>query len=191
MDAGVIELNALANADGPRAQHHHGLLLPVLANEVQGLVLAAAFLGVVGGVKVGGVGGKLAGAGVHHFKGGLALPGNLLAGNPGNGRVRVAQPLALGVNFLRQGAGGQLVLIANEAQQLGEEPAVDHGERVELVYRAAPLQKLIDREQPLVRGMLRNVQQLLLRLLLELRQGQGVQPPAARARGDLRSPHSL
>ena len=127
MDAGVVELDALADADGAGAQYDDGLLLTVFADELQSLVLAAGFLRVVGGVEVGGVGGELAGAGVHHLKGGLALEGYLAAGEPGDGGIGIAQLLALGVQLLGELALGQFPLVVEQVQYLGEEPAVDHG----------------------------------------------------------------
>ena len=111
VDAGVVELNALADADGAGAQHDHRLLLPVFPDKLQGLVLAAGFLRVVGGVEIGGVGGELPGAGVHHLKGGLALKLHLAAGQPGNGGIGIAQLLAPGVQLLGQLPLGKLPLV--------------------------------------------------------------------------------
>ena len=139
VNAGVVELDALADADGAGAQHDDGLLLPVFADELQSLVLAAGFLGVVGGVEVGGVGGELAGAGVHHLKGGLALKGYLAAGEPGDGGIGIAQLFALGVQLLGELALGQFPLVVEQVQYLGEEPAVDHGFLVHLLNGHAPL----------------------------------------------------
>ena len=139
VNAGVVELDALADADGAGAQHDDGLLLPVFADELQSLVLAAGFLGVVGGVEVGGVGGELAGAGVHHLKGGLALKGHLAAGEPGDGGIGIAQLFALGVQLLGELALGQFPLVVEQVQYLGEEPAVDHGFLVHLLNGHAPL----------------------------------------------------
>ena len=112
VDAGVVELDALADADGAGAQHDDRLLLPVFPDKLQSLVLAAGFLRVVGGVEVGSVGGELAGAGVHHLEGGLALKGHLAAGEPGDGGVGIAQLLALGVQLLGELALLQFPLVA-------------------------------------------------------------------------------
>ena len=139
MDAGVVELDALADADGAGTQHDHCLLLPVFSDEFQGLVLAAGLLGVVGGVEVGGVGGKLASAGVHHLEGGLALKLHLAARQPGNGGIGIPQLLALGVQLFGELAFGQFPLVVQEVHDLVEEPAVDHGFLVHLLHRDAAL----------------------------------------------------
>ena len=57
------------------------------------------------------MGGELAGAGVHHLEGGLALKGHLAAGEPGDGGVGIAQLLALGVQLLSELALGQFPLV--------------------------------------------------------------------------------
>ena len=184
MDAGVVELDALADADGAGAQYQHRGLVPVLADELQGLVLAAGGLGVVGGVEVGGVGGELAGAGVHHLIGGLAGEGNLAAGEPGDGGVRVAQALALDIQLLGELALLELPLVGQQVQEFIEEPAVDHGLLMELLHGDAPLEQLVHGEQPLVGGVHGDVPQVLVALRGELGQVQGVQ-------GDLRPPDGL
>ena len=98
MDRAVVKLDALANADGPGAQHQHLPLLPGRLGAM-GLALAGGEIGcsgnirrqlahvgemerfgglvfrVVGGVVIGGLGLELSGAGVHHLEGGhKALP---------------------------------------------------------------------------------------------------------------------
>ncbi len=57
MHAAVVELDALADADGPAADDHRLASVPG-----DGLVLL-----LVGGVEVGGGGIELGGAGVHHL----------------------------------------------------------------------------------------------------------------------------
>mgnify|MGYP007012691932 CR=1 FL=1 len=94
VDAGVVELDALADADGAGAQHDDGLLLPVFPDKLQCLVLTAGLFRVIGGIKIGGVGGELAGAGIHHLESGLALKGHLAPGQTGNGGIGITQLLA-------------------------------------------------------------------------------------------------
>ena len=134
MYAGVVELNALAYAYGPGAQHHNGLFVPFITDKLRGLVLPAAFRGVIGSVKVGGMGGELSRAGVHHLEGGLALIVHLAAREPCYGRVRVSQPLAPGVEFLGKLAFHKLPLVVQQVHKLREEPPVYHGQFIELVH---------------------------------------------------------
>ena len=124
MDAGIVELNALAYAYGPGAQHHDRLSAfalgrrPLFPDKLSGLVLPAAFGGIVGGVEIGGMGGKFASAGIHHLEGGLALIVHLTAGEPCYSRVRIAQPLALGVQLLCEGPIHKLPLVVQKVYKL-------------------------------------------------------------------------
>ena len=62
MDRAVVELDALADADGAAAQHQHFAQAAVLP--------LCLILLVVGGIVIGGLRVELGGAGVHHLEGG-------------------------------------------------------------------------------------------------------------------------
>ena len=63
MDRGIVELDALADADGTGAEDNHLFLSGgIAADKLGGLVFI-----VIGGVEIGGLGGELRGAGVHHL----------------------------------------------------------------------------------------------------------------------------
>ena len=139
MNAGVVELDALADTDGAGTQHDHGGLIPVFADKLQSFVLAAGLFGVIGGIEVRSVGGKLAGAGIHHLEGGFPLELHFAAGQPGNGGIRIPQLLATSVQLFGELAFSQFPLVVQEVHQFGEEPAVDHGFLVHLLHGHAPL----------------------------------------------------
>ena len=89
VDGGVVELDALADADGAGAEDHDNGFSA--AGEGPGL---AEF--VKGGIEIGGLGVELGAAGIHHLvDGGLALAGQCFhTGQPQQGAVRIAQLLA-------------------------------------------------------------------------------------------------
>ncbi len=134
VNAGIVELDALADSNGTGAQHHYGLLFPVIPDKFQSLILTARFFRVIGGVKIRGMGGKLASASIHHLKGGLADKFHFAARQPLNGGIRIAQLLAPGIKLFSQHAFFQLTLVGKEIQELGQEPAVDHGLLVHLFH---------------------------------------------------------
>ena len=125
VDAAVVELNPLADADRPAADDHRRLLLIR-----QGLV----FL-LVGGVEVGGGGVELGGQGVHHLVDGADVPvpaelAHLLRQPVGQGSnllVREAQPFGpfkqLRLQLLRQ----EFLFHIYDVAQLGQEQGVYAG----------------------------------------------------------------
>ncbi|MPM81440.1 hypothetical protein SDC9_128493 [bioreactor metagenome] len=90
MDRAVVKLNALSDADGPRAEDQH-----FFAFNRYDLALL-----VPGGVEVGGVSLKLSGTGVDHFVGGAALDGWLLARELFNDRVGKGHALGFRIELL-------------------------------------------------------------------------------------------
>ena len=142
MDGGVVELDALADADGAGAQHHDDR--PAGPGEGPGLAEA-----VVGGVEIGRLGVELGAAGVHHLVHGVPVGRELAAGEAGQGVVGVAQALAFLVLLLRQiaGEGG---LIIRQMLDLGQEPEVDLGDGVDLLQADAGLDGLEHGEEPVV-----------------------------------------
>ncbi len=134
VDGAVVELDALADADGAGAQHQHLLAVAGLHSLV---------LPVVGGVVVGGLRVELGGAGVHHFEGGddaVLLPQGLDLG-----LLHAAQgaDIAVGEAHLLgplQSVGGghalaplQLVLHVNDPLEALQEPDVHLGDVVDLL----------------------------------------------------------
>ena len=133
MDGTVVELDALADAD--RAGSDDDCRL---AGRCDGFVLD-----LVGGVEVGGAGGKLGGAGVDHLEDGGDLPlvaqfadavWKALHGVGKGGDLRVGEAASLGIP---EEAGGEwfteeALLEGMDACQAVEEPGVDAGVLVEL-----------------------------------------------------------
>ena len=143
VDGGVVELNALADADGAGAQHHDDGL--AAAGEGPGLAEA-----VIGGVEIRRLRVELRAAGVHHLVDGVpVLRQRLAAGEAAQCLVGIAQPLALLVLLFRQAAGDGC-FIFRQLPQLAEEPAVDLGDVMDLLHRDAGLQRLEHREEPVV-----------------------------------------
>ena len=145
VDGGVVELNALADADGAGAQHHND----GLSGPGEGPGLAEA---VEGGVEVGGLRVKLRGAGVHHLvDGGLALTGQRLsAGEPQQGAVGIAELLALFIELRRQALPLQRLLKVRQTPDVAEEPVVDLRDVMDGIQGHAGLHGLKDGEQPVV-----------------------------------------
>ena len=143
VDGGVIELNALADADGAGAQDQDHRA----AGPGEGPGLAEL---VKTGVKIGGLRVELRAAGVHHLVNGL--PGLLREpvrpGETEQGLVRVAQALALGVTLRRQSVPLQGLLEVRKAPQLPEKPAVDLCNGEDLLHADAGFHSLEDGEEP-------------------------------------------
>ena len=143
VDGGVVELDALADADGAGAQHHDDG--PPAAGEGPGLAEA-----VVGGVEVRRLRVELRAAGVHHLVDRVPVRRQLpAAGEAAQGIVGVAQPLALPVLLLRQAAGDGFFKRC-QLFQLVQEPGVDFGDGVDLLHRDAGFQRLEHGEEPVV-----------------------------------------
>ena len=114
MDAAVVKFDALADADGAGAEYDVLFLAGILTfDELGGLVFV-----VVGGVEIGGLGGELSGAGVHHFVGGVPGTLHFLAGNPFNGGIQIAVFLGLQVKVVCQGGGSKLLFQFHQVMEL-------------------------------------------------------------------------
>ncbi len=143
VDGGVVELDALADADGTGAQHHDDRL--AAAGEGPGLAVT-----VVGGVEIRRLRVELRAAGVHHLVNRVPVLRQFpAAGEAAESRVRVAQPLALLVLRLRQAVcdGG---LERRQLFQFVQKPAVDLRDLVDLLHGDAGFQGLEHREKPVV-----------------------------------------
>ena len=144
MDRAVVELDALADADGAGAQHQH---LPAVPPVVHGLVLP-----VIGGVVVGGGGVELGGAGVHLLKGrnnAVLLPQGLdlrLLHAAEGADIAVGKAHLLGslqqVGVRNALAGLQLLLHVDDALEAVQEPDIHLGDVIDLLGREAPAQGL-------------------------------------------------
>ena len=156
MDRGVVELHALADADGARAQDDD--FLPVGAdrlifcrninsgrnsgsssNAISGAALNAAAgnaPGLIGRVKIGDVAVKLRGAAVDHLVDGadaslLPLHADvtlLPLPEPGDARVRKAAPLRVEEPGGVAGMHPERLFLLDDVLQLVDEEAVDAGE---------------------------------------------------------------
>jgi hypothetical protein len=153
VDAGVVELNALADAVGAGTQDEDGRL-----GVQRHLVLL-----VIGRVVVRGVRGELGGAGVHGLVDGtdaqcLADPadhGLRVVGERTD--LFVGEAVALGAleHLLGEGAGlADLVGDLVQQLELVEEPGVDLGRLEELLYGGAAQEGALDLVQALGGGAL-------------------------------------
>lgn len=149
VDTGVVELDPLANAVGPRTQDEHLLLLRLgchlgLGGGVQ----------LIGGVVVGGLGLELSGAGIHRLEDRADAQGPAQAADPvlprklgaKRGDLGVGQAVILGVAeefSVEDGRALQDVAEVDEALELGEEPGVDAGSLVDLLDARPPTQRLL------------------------------------------------
>ena len=151
--AAVVELDALADAVRPAAQHHHLLA-------VGGLGLA---LVLVGRVHVRGARRELGGAGVdalEHRPHAQRVPPRAHLGLGGLEQVReppVGEALALQLAQLVAGQIGERVLLEAQLEvddllDLGEEPRVDLRVPVQLLERHADAERVGDVPQPLARA---------------------------------------
>ena len=154
MDCGVVEFHTLADADGTGAQDDD--LLPVRD-------LGFVFLGI-GGVEIGHIAVKLAGAGVNHLvhreqvflaAGVINL---LLRGAPQGGNPPVGEAHGLGLPQVGQTSGVffQLLFKACDVFQLAQEENADGGGIADSGRVHPPEQKLSQGIEP-VRGTLGGV----------------------------------
>ena len=179
VDRGIVELDALADADGAGAQHHHAGLLGPLGDELFRFVLI-----VIGGVEVGRFRRELRRAGIHHLVHGIPVEGHLLAGQPLDGLVGIAHALGLQVGVAVDMAFLQAALHQEQVPELVQEEVVDFGNLMQLFQTHAPADGLVHREHALV-GALGNQRQQLL--IVQVGHGLHAQGVAA----DFRAAHSL
>ncbi len=142
VDGGIVELDALADADGAGAEHDDDRL--ARAGERAGLALR-----VEGGVEVGRLRVEFRAAGVHHLERGLHLGQRLRAGEPLQRRVGVAELFAGEILRVRQ-AMGNARLVIRQLLELAQEPAVDLRDLVDVLHGNAALERLEHGEQPMV-----------------------------------------
>ena len=138
VDGAVIELYALADADGAGAEDDDRLA----ALGALGAGVAAA-LGH--GVEIGRAGLELGGAGVDHLVGERRALGRLAAGDAADGGVRVAEA-AGGLVVFRGEPGGEGVFELLHALELAQEPLVDAGHVVQGLHGVAGLERLEEGE---------------------------------------------
>ena len=130
VDAAVVKLDALADADGAGAQHHDHR--PPAAGEGGG------FTGFVKGrIEIGGLGVKLGGAGVHHFISHGQAGQSCHAGDTPEGGIGVAQGLGFFVFLHAEGLAGEALFKGCHGRQLMEKPAVNAGDVVDLLHADA------------------------------------------------------
>ena len=148
---GVVELDALTDADRPGAQHQ----------DAGAIRLHRLVLHLVGRVEVRGRGVELAGAGVDHLVDrldtGLDSTVAYLIGGPapevGNGRIGEAVALGDPESFRIIGAGPQPLLDLEDVGDLVEEEDVDLGLLAELVHSATAADRLGQAEETVVTGV--------------------------------------
>ena len=141
VNAAVVKLDALTDADGAGAQHHHHR--PPAAGEGGGL---AGF--IEGGVEVGGLGVKLGGAGIHHLVAHVQAGQLRHASDALKGGVRVAQGLGLFVFLAAESLAGNAQFKLSHGGNFMEEPAVNAGDGVNFLHADAGFQRFKDGEQP-------------------------------------------
>ena len=184
MDGAVVELDALADADGTGAEDDDLFLAgAVLVDEFPGLVLL-----VKGGIEVGSLGLKLGGTGIYHLIGSIEPFFGFLPGQCCHGSVQEAHLLGLQVFVLGQFSIGQPVLHFRQLAEFIEEPAVDHGEFEDLIQGNASLDGFVDYKDALVVAVLQQTADLLRVLLRQLGQVHGGQ---AHFNGTYRLHHGL
>ena len=158
VDAGVVELDALADPVGAAAEDEDGRLL---ARRHLGLL-------VVGAVVVRRRRGELGRAGVDglvdraHPEGVPHAADDGLRHTPQRGELDVAEAVPLGQPQQRRrelGRRDDPVGDRVDQRHLVEEPRVDAGGLVDLLDRQAAAHRLLDRDDPPVGGRLRGVQE--------------------------------
>ena len=180
VDGSVVELDALSDADRAGAEHDDGFPVGIVVlQKFQSLV----FL-VVGSVEIRSLRREFGGAGIHHFINREPGVGDLAPGNSLDDLIQIAHAFGFQVQLVGQLSLGQLLFHLNQLYQLVEEPLVDLGYVVDIVYGNAPLQGLIDYEQALVVAHADLCFDFRVRKLLQLGAVEGVQ-------GDLRAPDRL
>ena len=145
VDGGIVELDALTDADGAGAQHHDDGL--AAAGEGPGFAEL-----IKSGIEIGSLGIELRAAGVHHLVDGVFLftgqRGS--AGESLEGIVGIAHLLAGLIMLNSEAVLFQSLFKFRHFLQLCKEPAVDPGDAEDLVDGRTALQGLKNGEQPVV-----------------------------------------
>ena len=144
VDRAVVELDALADADGAGAEHDHLSFCPCPASSSMNgrLVLL-----VPGGVEIGGFGVELRGAGVHHLVGRHGgCSGGCCPERRSMVLSRIAQLLGLADRSPRSALRlASSCSMATSRLQFGQEPTVDPGDVEDLIRRScSALEGLVD-----------------------------------------------
>ena len=171
VDGGIVELDALADADRPRTKDDHAALLcaPLLQKPLR-FVFAAVVRVEIRRFRL-----ELRRAGVHH-----AIPrGEMLshrfAGEPRKRRVRIAEFFAFLVPFVGQAFPLQRALEHGKVFEFIEKPAVDRGDLRNFLHAHAALERLKHGKEPLVVAVFQKRAHLFVAQCFELRQIERVQ----------------
>ena len=176
MDRAVVELDALTDADGAGTKDQNLLLFAFggfLALDKGGSLVVL----VVGGVEVGGAGGKLGGAGINHLVAGVQLLGqNLHLSQTLDGLIHKAHLLGGTVQLGAQHAvaAAQLQLHVGQILQLILEPPVNLGDVVDHVVGDTALQRLVHAEHTLGVLHMQMLHDFLVGVAFEILQSQGL-----------------
>ena len=145
MDGGIVELDALTDADGAGAKHHNDRL--AAAGEGPGFAEL-----IKSGIEIGSLGIELRAAGVHHLVDGVFLftgqRGS--AGETLEGIVGIAHLLTGLIMLNSEAVLFQSLFKFRHLLQLCKEPAVDPADAEDLVDGRTALQGLKNGEQPVV-----------------------------------------
>ena len=125
---GVIELDALADADGPRAEHQHGFALAALPCKEFGRLV---FLRIRR-VKIRRLRPEFRRAGVHHLINREQRVCDLLPRNLLDHLIRISHAFGLPVQRIGERFRGKACLEGNQVFKLVQKPCVDLGDRVDL-----------------------------------------------------------
>ena len=136
---GIVELDALADADRAGTEHHHAGLIR--------LALAGFAHIVVGRIEIGRERAELRAAGVHHLIDRAAVRGQRVTADARERLVREAQALHLKIRLFVERPGGDFLLRAGQAADGAEEETVNARGLINLLDGHAVLQRLIHGEQ--------------------------------------------
>ena len=143
VDRGIVELDALADADRAGTQHDD--------HRPAGALQAPGFTGLVrAGIEVGCFRGEFRTAGVHHLVAELPAGDLLRAGEAFDGRIRIAHALeGFIIAGLQAGLFRTHLQLRHGAQAEEEEP-VDLCDIKDLIHGNTLFQSFEDREEPVV-----------------------------------------
>ena len=172
VDRAVVELDALADADGAGAKDEDLLFVGLMGiDELLGLVLLIA-----GGVEVRGLGGKLGSAGIDHLEAADIVVHRQLfgTGQAQDGFIQEAVMLGLQILFAGQGAVFQAQLQVRQVLHLIQEPPVDLGDVIDGLVRHTALEGFVYAESALGVLYMQVLNDFLGSQLFKVGQGQGV-----------------
>ena len=160
MDRSIVKLNSLPDTDGAGTKYNHLFLIAGIAlQKLRSLILL-----VIGGIEIGGLGGKLRRAGVHHLIDRIEGGCNLLAGQTADNLVGEAQLFGPPVGLKGVVSLGKLLFHTDQIVELCQEPAIHLGHLMDVggIYPFA--QRLTDDKQPLIVALVQSFPQLLHRI---------------------------